>query len=92
MHRCRLSVTLLMLISSFGIGAAQNRSVIDLRSWNPETQGLQALAGAWDFAWETIQPVNSDWIAEASFSMPGTWNRIIIIGKSIWERNRESVV
>ncbi|TVQ28473.1 MAG: hypothetical protein EA383_00500 [Spirochaetaceae bacterium] len=63
-----------MLICSFGIGTAQDRSVIDLRSWNPETQGLQALVGMWDFAWETMQPVENDWSAEAYFSMPGTWN------------------
>lgn len=80
MKRCRLIILLFTLIIAPGIGTAQEPSVIDLRSWDPESQGLQSLSGVWDFVWGSFQPPDNDWTAENGFIMPSTWNSCIDAG------------
>ncbi|MFP4510550.1 MAG: LuxR C-terminal-related transcriptional regulator [Spirochaetaceae bacterium] len=62
-----------LLFCSLGAGNAQEHAVIDLRNWDPE-EGLRALVGDWDVAWDTLTPGDRDWRRRDRFEMPGTWN------------------
>lgn len=74
MTRSGWSAIVILLLFSAGAGNAQERAVIDLRDWDPDTQGLRALVGDWDVAWNTLSPAERDWQRGDRFEMPGTWN------------------
>lgn len=59
--------------------------VLDLKAWNPESQGLLGLSGEWDFYWNRLLTYNELVVASSDLvvSAPSVWSSYTIGGQSL---------